>query len=75
LGILLFFILVVLRQRSTKFKFIISELRYVSQLSDVASVGIPLQACLQILLLSLTGVPPTLGFFAKFFVLANCMST
>lgn len=72
---MVFFVLVVLKERSQKFKFVLSELRYVSQLTEISALGTPVHGFFQLLLLSLAGIPPSLGFFAKFFILANCFSS
>lgn len=69
---MLFFSLFLLGTRAPKFKFTAYELRYVSQLADIVNSSTYHQVFFHILLLSLSGVPPSLGFFAKFFVLASC---
>lgn len=71
--IMLLFLLVSIVKRFDYPHFKRMEIRYISQLHLMHTQPFSVRCLFHITFMSLAGVPPTLGFFAKLFVLAGCM--
>lgn len=72
---MLFFLTAIMVRRRVYPRFELYEVRYISQLDLFDQIPAWYRVLFHFLLLSLAGVPPTLGFFAKFFVLASCLES